>query len=280
MEDTALVAEVATASHGTGKIQQFSDQSSLGIISTSATAGLQLAQQVLEAFDVIPAFLDVILHQPGILPGQLWTWDLDDPLSVLNGQYFVQEVKAELIPTFPWLDNPNAPGAGHYRYTIRVVDAAQAQSYLDTWEGFAGGSSSGGGGAGSSTVPTSGGAVSTQGNYGIDIEINGTQGSGAGAGVANLESGSGVTVTDLGGGAYQFSAAASSIVPTALKYTASWSGQTSVTVTHNLGTSAVLVQVQDASGNVVQPQNIAITSANVVTLTFGASFTGSAVIMG
>ena len=280
VEDTALVAEVATASHGTGKIQQFSDQSSLGIISTSATAGLQLAQQVLEAFDVIPAFLDVILHQPGILPGQLWTWDLDDPLSVLNGQYFVQEVKAELIPTFPWLDNPNAPGAGHYRYTIRVVDAAQARSYLDTWEGFAGGSSSGGGGAGSSTVPTSGGAVSTQGNYGIDIEINGTQGSGASAGVANLESGSGVTITDLGGGAYQFSAAASSIVPTALKYTASWSAQTSVTVTHNLGTSAVLVQVQDASGNVVQPQNIAITSANVVTLTFGASFTGSVVVIG
>jgi hypothetical protein len=279
VENTPLVALVAAASHGTGKIQQFSDQSELGIISTSAEAGLQLAQQVLEAFDVTPMLLDVILYQPGILPGQLWTWDLDEPWNVLNGQYFVQEVKAELVPTLPWLDNPNALGAGHYRYTIRVVDAAQAQSYLDTWEGFSGGSSSGGGGAGSSTVPTSGGAVSTQGNYGIDIEVNGTQGSGAVSGIANLESGSGVTVTDLGSGNYQFSAIVSS-VPTASKYTASWTAQISVTVTHNLGTTAVLVQVFDGSGNAVIPENVKITSANVVTLTFGASFTGSAVVIG
>ena len=275
VENTPLVAEVAAASHGTGKIQQFSDQSEQGIISTSAEAGLQLAQQVLEAFDVIPMFLDVILYQPGILPGQLWTWDLDDPWSVLNGQYFVQEVKAEIVNPGErgWLDNPNALGAGHYRYTIRVVDAAQAQSYLDTWEGFAGGSSSGGGGAGSSTVPTSGGANSTQGNYGIDIEINGTPGSGASAGIANFEAASGITITDAGAGVYQFAASLG-------KFVASWTAQTSVTITHTLNTEAVIVQVYDASGNQVTPQNIQVTGVTTVVLTFSASFTGSCVIMG
>jgi hypothetical protein len=51
-------------------------------------------------------------------------------------------------------------------------------------------------------------------------------------------------------------------------------------VSHNLGTTAVIVQVYDASGNQEIPQNIAITDANTVTLTFGASFTGSVSVMG
>ena len=64
------------------------------------------------------------------------------------------------------------------------------------------------------------------------------------------------------------------------KYTTSWTSQTSVTVTHNLGTTAVIVQVYDGSGNQVIPQNIAATSTTVVTLTFGAAFTGSVVVIG
>jgi hypothetical protein len=63
-------------------------------------------------------------------------------------------------------------------------------------------------------------------------------------------------------------------------FPASWTAQTSVTITHTLGTTAVLVQVFDAGGVVVQPESITVTSSSVVTLTFGASFTGSAVVIG
>lgn len=62
-------------------------------------------------------------------------------------------------------------------------------------------------------------------------------------------------------------------------YSTSWTSQTSVTVTHNLGTSNVLVQVRDSSNNLVQPQSVTITSANVVTLAFGANFSGSVLVL-
>jgi hypothetical protein len=63
------------------------------------------------------------------------------------------------------------------------------------------------------------------------------------------------------------------------KYTTSWTAQTSVTVTHGLGTTAVIVQVYDAAGQLVAPESVVATST-VVTLTFGAAFTGSVVIVG
>lgn len=85
------------------------------------------------------------------------------------------------------------------------------------------------------------------------------------------------TITILDG---VISASVAGLVPTARKYLTSWSSQTSVIVTHNLGTSSVLVQVYDSSGNLVNPQSIIITGVNVVTLIFGASFTGSAVVIG
>jgi len=68
-------------------------------------------------------------------------------------------------------------------------------------------------------------------------------------------------------------------VPTLAKYTASWTSQTSVTVTHNLGTTSVLVQVYDSAGVQSAPQSITITSSSVVTLAFGAAFTGSVVVI-
>ncbi len=64
------------------------------------------------------------------------------------------------------------------------------------------------------------------------------------------------------------------------QFNASWSAQTTVVISHGLGTTAVIVQVYDGSGNQVIPQTVEITNANTVTLTFGASFTGSAVVMG
>lgn len=66
----------------------------------------------------------------------------------------------------------------------------------------------------------------------------------------------------------------------ALKYTTSWVAQTSVTVSHNLGTTLVLVQAFDVTGNTVSPQSITITDSNTVTLGFGIAFTGSVVVIG
>ena len=162
VEDTSLVIALATVTDGTGKIQQITDQSSQGLISTSSAAGLQFAQESLAAYDVPPAEIEVQLHQPGLLPGQLLTFALSEgPQVSLNGTYFVEEVRAEIVPTYPYLDNPNAVNAGHYRYTAKVIDVAQIASYMDFWEGLGGGSS--GGGAGSSLVATSGGSQSTSG---------------------------------------------------------------------------------------------------------------------
>lgn len=58
--------------------------------------------------------------------------------------------------------------------------------------------------------------------------------------------------------------------------------QTSITITHNLGTTSVLVQCVDGGSppNVIVPQNIAITSANVVTVTFSVAQTGTCVVNG
>ena len=64
-----------------------------------------------------------------------------------------------------------------------------------------------------------------------------------------------------------------------LGYSASWTNQTSVTVTHGLNTTALLIQVYDAAGNQVTPQDIAITDANNVTLTFSPAFSGTVSIL-
>lgn len=62
-------------------------------------------------------------------------------------------------------------------------------------------------------------------------------------------------------------------------FSMSWSAQTSVTVNHMLGTTLVLVQVFDGSGNLVQPQGTSVVDANNVALTFGSAFTGSVVVV-
>lgn len=160
VEDTPLVTALAIVTGGTGKYQQMSDQSSTGLISTSSSAGLQFAQEALAAYDVAPEEIEVQLHQPGILPGQALTLDLSPPLDELNGTYFVEEVQGEIVPTFPWLDNPNAVGAGHYRYTAKLIDIAQIASYMDFWLGLQGG---GAGGQGGALVATSGGGNTTGG---------------------------------------------------------------------------------------------------------------------
>lgn len=233
VEDTALVTALAFVTGGTGKYQQMTDQSNQGLISTSAAAGLQLAQQALAAFDVVPSELKVEIYEPGILPGQIATLSLTGPLSLFNGDYYIEEVSGQFIPTHtpePFLGDSEEPWIGHYRYTLRLIDVAQIQSYMDFWENNLSGGT--GGGSGAALVATSGGAMAPQG----------------------------LTIPQ--------------------KYSTTFTSVTSVTVTHDLNTTAVFIQVFDASGNAVIPENIAVTSANVVTLTFGASFSGSVVVIG
>jgi len=64
------------------------------------------------------------------------------------------------------------------------------------------------------------------------------------------------------------------------KYSTSWTAQTSVTVTHSLGTTDVIAQVFDGSGALAFPESLTITDANTITLAFGASFTGSITVIG
>lgn len=168
VENTALVTALGAQTYGTGKVQQFSDQSSQGLIALSSAAGLQLAQQALAAYDVVPEKITVEILQPGIITGQQVTLNFTGALSILNGTYFVEEVMGELVKCFPWLDSPQAPGAGHYHYTFTLINIAQIGSYMDFWQGLGGGSSSGsgggGGGTGSSLAATSGGGFTSQGS--------------------------------------------------------------------------------------------------------------------
>jgi hypothetical protein len=64
------------------------------------------------------------------------------------------------------------------------------------------------------------------------------------------------------------------------KFSAPIVAQTSIALNHNLGTTAVIVQVRDAAGKRAEPETETVTSANVVTLTFGAAFTGTATVIG
>lgn len=169
VEDTALVVALAAQTYGTGKVQQFTDQSDQGLISLSSAAGLQFAQQILAAYDVPPTEFTVDLMPPGIIPGQQLTLAFSGAMAVINGTYFVEEVSGQLVPCFPWLDSPPAPGAGHYRYTVKLINVTQIGNATDFWLqlGGAGGSGGGGGasggGGGSSLVATTGGQMTAQG---------------------------------------------------------------------------------------------------------------------
>jgi hypothetical protein len=66
------------------------------------------------------------------------------------------------------------------------------------------------------------------------------------------------------------------------KASASFTNQTSVVITDSLGTTTKQVQCDDAASppNVIYPQNIAITDANDVTVTFSSSQSGTCIVIG
>jgi hypothetical protein len=70
--------------------------------------------------------------------------------------------------------------------------------------------------------------------------------------------------------------------PQASNFTCPFTSQTSVTCTHNLGTTAVLVDVYNAASPPVEifPTSVTLTSNNVVTVTFSSSQSGTVVING
>lgn len=156
VENTPQVLARALIENGNGLHMQSIDQSSL----TSNTQALQFVQAVLEAYDSVPVSWSFQDFPPGLLPGQLLTVSITGPsylAALLNGTWFVQEVTAELIPigqpmTGPaparWLNQTTAPGAGHYRYTVTLINETQILSWLAFWEQMAGG----GGGGGSSSL--------------------------------------------------------------------------------------------------------------------------------
>ena len=57
-------------------------------------------------------------------------------------------------------------------------------------------------------------------------------------------------------------------------------GATTWTVTHNLNNDRPIVQCYDTTGEMIIPQTITITSANALSIVFGASQTGKAVVAG
>lgn len=62
-------------------------------------------------------------------------------------------------------------------------------------------------------------------------------------------------------------------------YIASWIAQTSVTVVHALGTTAVCIEVYDDTGLLCAPESVTVTDANTCVLTFGDAFTGSVIVI-
>ena len=91
----------------------------------------------------------------------------------------------------------------------------------------------------------------------------------------NLTAGSNITLTDDGAGGVTITAASP-----LTKVTTSFSAATTVTITHNLGTNNLTLTVWDSTGEEILPESSVFTSVNVLTLTFGAAQTGTAVVIG
>ena len=172
VERSDLVASLAITSHSTGKAQRLTDQSQQGVISTSAGAGLTLAQNALAGYDVAPTDIKLELVTPGLRAGQAVTLAFTGYLAILNGTYYIEEIQAELYAMIaPYPDQSSgapATGYGHYKYTASLINVTKIGSYLDFWLGQSSGGagSSGGGGA---LVQTSGGAQSGGSAAGVSI---------------------------------------------------------------------------------------------------------------
>ena len=60
----------------------------------------------------------------------------------MNGNFFIQEVTGKVVPVAV-MNQAGAPGGGHYRCTVTVINESQVLSYLAFWENLAAGGSGG-----------------------------------------------------------------------------------------------------------------------------------------
>jgi hypothetical protein len=136
---------------------------------TSAPQGLSAVQNALTAYATLPVTFSFDTYDPGLLPGQYLTVNVSNrPVGIaplVNNQYLIQSVDGKIVPVKTYLSSagmPAAANAGHFRYTIKVINTSVVQSYLEWW-GQQGGS--GGGGGSSSGIVVAGaspaGVVST-----------------------------------------------------------------------------------------------------------------------
>ena len=145
-ENTSLVNSRATIEYGTGKYQRVINDTSR----TSNAQGLVECQQALQAYQTIPITFQFETLTPGLIPGQWLSITFSDlPAGIaalVNGSYVVQEVRGELITTGGKALDAGV-GAGHYRYTVSVINTSVIGSWLAFWQGL------GSGGSGGSSQP-------------------------------------------------------------------------------------------------------------------------------
>jgi hypothetical protein len=168
VENSAEVLRRAAIENGNGLYMQSISQTSI----TSNTQALQFVRAILAAYDSVPVSLSFTTYKPGLLPGQLLTVGITIPsylAALLNGTWFIQEVSAELVPLANvggvggarWMQQTTAPGGGHFRWTVTLINESQVQSWLAFWEQMAGG-----GGGGGSAGLVAGGSASPDDNGG------------------------------------------------------------------------------------------------------------------
>ena len=159
-ERSDLVAARAIIEGGTGKYQAKTSDTN----QVNAQLGLLECQEDLAAYDTLPVELTFATFIPGLTTGQYLNISVSDvPVGVaalINGQYVIQEIRAKLIRTKPWMNQRTVPGGGHYEYTVTVINVGVIGSYLDFWKGNLGG----GNGATSSVVGLAGGGASPAGS--------------------------------------------------------------------------------------------------------------------
>ena len=185
VEDTDLVQSRAAIEDGTGKYQQkISDTNN-----TSAPTGLLAAQQALEAYSTLPVSFSFDTFFPGLTPGQYLSIALEDRpvgIAALVGSvaspvdYVIQEVQGKLVEVDTYLDQagmPTGANAGHYLYTVTVINVGVIGSYLDFWAGMgggSGGSSSGAVVAGAAPAGVAPGVTSVELTAPLQFAVTGT----------------------------------------------------------------------------------------------------------
>lgn len=141
-ENTAQVVARAAIENGTGKYQQFSSDTS----QASNAGGLVECQEELAAYLPIPTQFEFDTLVTGLLAGQVLTVTVSDLppgiANLVNANWAVQEIRGELIPLGAGEGHYLAvPNAGHFRYTVTLIDVAQIGSWLDFWQDLIGGGS-------------------------------------------------------------------------------------------------------------------------------------------